>query len=88
MTKPFVETLYCSICGTKIGTRAGRGAVTGLICNDPLCAFTGPPRLDDYRNEWLVNLVRDGLSAVSVAARVGLSRQRIYQIVDGWDSGR
>lgn len=88
MTKPKFETLYCGACGTKVGRKSGAGAVTGLVCDDPACEYFGYAGVSVERDSLITALIRQGVSAIRVAALTGFSRQRIYQIVTDYGRGQ
>lgn len=88
MTLPKFITLYCDVCGTKIGQRSGEGAVTGLRCPDPFCSLRDPAKVTVVRDGTVSLLFNLGYSAPKIAAAFDVSRQRVYQIVDDYARGR
>ncbi len=82
MTKPVYTDQYCSVCGTVVGKVPGINVVPGLLCNNPLCHVQTPVTIDHRRDQLLVFLADRGFAVTSLAKWAGISRQRVYQILN------
>ena len=79
--------LYCSVCGGKIGKTAGATVINGIVCTKPICNYQDAPGLNEQRDAYIVAGSLAGVPASQMAFATGVSRQRIYQILDGWKKG-
>ena len=70
-----------------MGTMPGVQAVTGLICDDPICNYQGAPSLNQPRDARIVASILSGVPVAQVAFAAEMSRQRIYQILNTWKQG-
>lgn len=87
MTKPIFTDLHCSVCGRKMGKKPGVQVVLGLICDDPICAYQPEVSANEQRDALIVNAALSNVSVSRIAQSTGMSRQRVYQIVDAWKTG-
>lgn len=87
MGDPKFTTVHCSVCGRVIGKKQGVQVVLGLVCEDPVCNFQEPPALNQPRDAAIVSGHLAGIPVVQISCASGMSRQRIYQIIDAWKKG-
>lgn len=79
--------LYCSVCGKSVGKTKGVVVVNGLVCSDPICNVQVPPSPNEQRDAFLVAASLAGVPVSQIAFATNVSRQRVYQIIDGWKKG-
>lgn len=87
MTLPKYSDLLCSSCGALIGKQKGVQVVLGLICSKPICNYQDEVTVNEQRDAFVVAAVLGNVPVARVARGLGVSRQRIYQIVDTWKEG-
>jgi hypothetical protein len=87
VTRPVYTAQYCAVCGRQVGKRAGVEVVLGLLCNSPLCHLQAPTSPTLRRDQLLTFAVFSGIPVTSVAKYAGISRQRVYQIIESERAG-
>jgi len=87
MNKTQYTWVHCSGCGRKVGRKKGISVVLDFICDDPICHFQEPPTINEQRDSLIVTGVLEGIPVTQIAAQSGISRQRVYQIIDTWKEG-
>lgn len=84
---PKYTKVHCSVCGRVMGKRPGVQVVLGLICDDPICNFQEPAQINAARDAQIVAGYLAGISVIQIARSTGMSRQRVYQIIESWKAG-
>ena len=79
--------INCSVCGREVGTKPGIQVILGLVCTDPICNYQEPINVNESRDALIVAGVLENVPVVQIARSTGMSRQRVYQIVDTWRGG-
>jgi hypothetical protein len=79
--------VYCSVCGKSVGKTKGVVVVNDLVCEDPICNAQTPPSPNEQRDAFIVAAALAGVAISQIAFATQVSRQRIYQIIDGWKKG-
>jgi DNA-binding phage protein len=70
-----------------MGKQKGIQVVLGLVCDDPICNYQNEITVNEQRDALIVAGVLAKVSVSRIAAETGMSRQRIYQIMDMWKAG-
>jgi hypothetical protein len=70
-----------------MGKKPGVQVVLGAVCNDPICNFQPEASINEARDARIVAGVLGGVSVAQVAFSSGMTRQRVYQIIDTWKKG-
>ena len=84
---PDFTYLYCSVCGRKMGKKPGVQVIIGLVCDKPICNYQEPVSANEQRDAYVVAGALGGVPVSQIAFSEGVSRQRIYQIIDSWKQG-
>jgi hypothetical protein len=79
--------IWCSCCGRRMGTKPGTNVTLGMICDNPICSWQGPPAPNGQRDAFIVAAALAHVSVSQISFETGVSRQRVYQIIDTWKSG-
>lgn len=87
MTKPVYSPIYCSGCGRKMGKKPGIQVIPGAICDDPICNFQPEVTANEARDALIVAGFLAHVPVQSMAVGSGMSRQRVYQIIEAWKRG-
>jgi hypothetical protein len=82
-----VTFIFCSVCGRKMGKKPGVQVVLGAVCEDPICNYQDETSVNESRDALVVAAVLGGIPVSRIAAFSGISRQRVYQILDTWKDG-
>lgn len=70
-----------------MGTKPGLQVILGLVCDEPICNYQEPINANESRDALIVAGVLEDVAVVSIAREAGMSRQRVYQIVETWRAG-
>jgi CRP-like cAMP-binding protein len=74
--------VVCASCGARLG-RTNATRLPRIICHREECATVSTRRPNEGRDSVILAMVREQkLTAVQVAEKVGISRQRVYQILN------
>lgn len=87
MTHPKFSEIVCSRCGRCMGHSPGITVVLGAICDDPICQYQREISINERRDAFVVADVLVGVPLAKVAVFAGVSRQRVYQVVNTWKRG-
>lgn len=87
MTGPISSRLWCAACGRVVGTVPGVAVVNNLLCSDPICQYQGEFSFNRLRDAVIVSAVLEKIAVNQIAFAEGISRQRVYQIIDTWKAG-
>jgi hypothetical protein len=79
--------VYCSACGRKVGKKPGVQVILDVVCSDPICQYQEPVSINESRDALIVAASQGGVPVSRIAASSGVSRQRVYQILDTWKDG-
>lgn len=79
--------VHCAACGRRMGKRPGVQVVLDIICDDPICQFQDVVSANEQRDSLIVAGVLEGIPVSQIASQAGMSRQRVYQILDTWREG-
>jgi hypothetical protein len=82
VTNPVYTNLWCSVCGVVVGKRQGVEVIPNLLCDNPLCRLQEPTSITEPRDQMVYFAACHGIPVTSIAKYVGVSRQRVYQILD------
>lgn len=82
MTNPVFTDQCCSVCGIVIGKKPGIEVITDLICDNPLCSLQSPTSFTEPRDQLIFFAASAGIPVTSIARYAGITRQRVYQIID------
>lgn len=67
-----------------MGKTPGVLVVLGAICDDPICSFRAPARVNEDRDALIIAAALEGVPISQIAFATDMSRQRVYQIIDAW----
>lgn len=70
-----------------MGKKPGVQVVLGLVCDDPICHYQDAAGPNESRDAVIVAGVQEGVPVSQVALSTGMTRQRIYQILEAWRQG-
>jgi hypothetical protein len=87
VTGPKFTDINCSVCGRVMGKKPGVQVILGVVCDNPICHYQGPAAPNAARDALLVAGIHEGIPVSQVALGTGMTRQRIYQILDTWKAG-
>jgi hypothetical protein len=87
VTKTPKTDVNCEACGRKVGSKVGTQVILGVTCDNPICEYQGPAPLNSERDGRVLAGALAGIPVSHMALYEGVSRQRIYQIIDTWKQG-
>lgn len=88
MTGKKPETpVYCGVCGRVMGKKRGVQVTLDLVCDDAICLYQEPVTVNERRDALIVAGFLEKVPVSQIASQTGMSRQRVYQIVDAWKEG-
>lgn len=70
-----------------MGKKPGIQVVTDAICPDPICTYQDEVTINEQRDAFIVAGWLGGVAVQQIAFATGVSRQRVYQIIDTWKAG-
>lgn len=76
--------LHCSLCGRRIGKKPGVQVILGLVCDDPICNYQDAAMSTQQRDAYIICAALESVSVTQIALATGITRQRVYQILDTW----
>lgn len=87
MTGPKFTDISCSVCGKWMGKKPGVQVMLGVVCDNPICHYQGSAAPNAARDALIVAGIQEKIPVSQVALSTGMTRQRIYQILDTWKAG-
>ncbi len=87
MTNPKFTEILCSRCGRCMGLSPGIHVVLGALCDDPICQYQEEVTVNERRDAFIVADALAGTPLRLIAVSSGVSRQRVYQVLDAWKKG-
>jgi hypothetical protein len=79
--------VYCSVCGREVGKKKGAQVTLEVVCDKPICNYDIPASVNEQRDAYVIAAALGGVSVHQIAVANGVSRQRVYQIIDSWKQG-
>lgn len=87
MIRPIYTDQYCCVCGIVVGKKPGVEVIPDLLCDNPLCSLQVPTSVTEERDQLVFFAHNAKIPVTSIAKYAGVSRQRVYQIIEQEKSG-